>query len=463
MPNFISEDQIEQALVQKLQHLHGFDVLDCHTDNAEDLNDGSNRASKRDVILADRLREAALRLNPDIPRAAIESALEKLCERRQAMTLIAANQEIYGLLRDGIPVTFDNAQGQSQQERVRLLDFNLPGNNRFLAVTQLWIKGERGFRRPDVLLYVNGIPLVFIELKNSNVKLRNAFDDNLTNYKAEIPQLFLTNAFCVLSNAVETRVGSITAQWEHYFNWLRADDEKQKIDRAAIRAQGTSLEGVIEGLLPQQKLLDYVENFVLYYKDTQKIIAQNHQFIGVNRAYDVFLQRAELSGKLGVFWHTQGSGKSFSMIFYARKIFRKQTGNFTFVVVTDRDDLDGQIYRNFLHTRTVSEAEAAQPKRQRGNAQVPRTEQTHRFHADPEIPLGQRPRISRAVKSQRHHRDCRRGTPHAIQVAGGEHAQGLAQGELSGIHRHAAARARTQDQCVVRRIRVGIQFPTVDG
>ncbi|MDO9311263.1 MAG: type I restriction endonuclease subunit R [Nitrosomonas sp.] len=362
MPNFISEDQIEQALVQKLQHLHGFDVLDCHTDNAEDLNDGSNRASKRDVILVDRVREAALRLNPDIPREAIEGALEKLCERRQAMTLIAANQEIYGLLRDGIPVTFDNAQGQSQQERVRLLDSNVPGNNRFLAVTQLWVKGERGFRRPDVLLYVNGIPLVFIELKNSNVKLRNAYDDNLTNYKAEIPQLFLTNAFCVLSNAVETRVGSITAQWEHYFNWLRADDEKQKIDRAAIRAQGISLEGVIEGLLPQQKLLDYVENFVLYYKDTQKIIAQNHQFIGVNRAYDVFLKREELAGKLGVFWHTQGSGKSFSMIFYARKIFRKQTGNFTFVVVTDRDDLDGQIYRNFLNTRTVSEAEAAQPK-----------------------------------------------------------------------------------------------------
>jgi type I restriction enzyme R subunit len=362
MPNFISEDQIEQALVQKLQHLHGFDALDCHTDHAEDLNDSSNRASKRDVILIDRLREAALRLNPDIPREAIESALEKLCERRQAMTLIAANQEIYGLLRDGIAVTFDNAQGQSQQERVRLLDFNVPGNNRFLVVTQLWIKGERGFRRPDVLLYVNGIPLVFIELKNSNVKLRNAYDNNLTNYKAEIPQLFLTNAFCVLSNAVETRVGSITAQWEHYFNWLRADDEKQKIDRAAIRAQGTSLEGVIEGLLPQQKLLDYVENFVLYYKDTQKIIAQNHQFIGVNRAYDVFLKRAELAGKLGVFWHTQGSGKSFSMIFYARKIFRKQTGHFTFVVVTDRDDLDGQIYRNFLNTRTVSEAEAAQPK-----------------------------------------------------------------------------------------------------
>jgi len=362
MPNFISEDQIEQALVQKLQHVHGFDALDCYTKNAEDLNDGSNRVNKRDVILVDRVREAAIRLNPDIPPTAIEDALEKLLDRRQAMTLIAANREIYGLLRDGIPVEFDNAQGVRQQELVRLLDFNVPDNNRYLAVTQLWIKGERGFRRPDVLLYVNGIPLVFIELKNSNVKLRNAYDDNLTTYKAEIPQLFLTNAFCVLSNAIETKVGSITAEWEHFFNWLRADDEKEKIDRKAIREQGISLEGVIEGLLPRHRLLDYVENFILYYKDSSKIIAQNHQFIGVNRAYEAFLKREELAGKLGVFWHTQGSGKSFSMIFYARKIFRKQTGNFTFVVVTDRDDLDGQIYRNFLNTRTVSEAEAAQPK-----------------------------------------------------------------------------------------------------
>ncbi len=362
MSNFISEHQIEQALVQKLQHRHGFDVLNCHAINAEDLKDGSNRARKRDVILVDRVRDVAVRLNPDIPPEAIENALEKLCEQRQAMSLIAANQEIYGLLCDGIPVTFDNAQGQSQQGRVRLLDFNVSSNNRYLVVTQLWIKGRRGFFRPDVLLYVNGIPLVLIALKNSNVALRNAYDDNLTNFKAEIPQLFLTNAFCVLSNAIETKVGSITAQWQHYFNWLRTDDEKQQIDRTAIRAQGTSLESVIDGMLPQQKLLDYVENFVLYDKDTQKIIAQNHQFIGVNRAYGVFLKRRELLGKLGVFWHTQGSDKDFSMIFYVRKIFRKQTGNFTFVVVTDRDDLDSQIYHNFLHTRTVSETEAAQPK-----------------------------------------------------------------------------------------------------
>jgi type I restriction enzyme R subunit len=166
----------------------------------------------------------------------------------------------------------------------------------------------------------------------------------------------------VFSNAIETKVGSITAEWEHFFNWYRAEDEKEKVDREEVKRSGTSLEGVIAGLFHRQRLLDYVENFVLYYKDSQKIIAQNHQFIGVNRAYETFLKREELKGKLGVFWHTQGSGKSFSMIFYARKIFRKQTGNFTFLVVTDREDLDGQIYRNFLHTGTVTKAEAAQPK-----------------------------------------------------------------------------------------------------
>lgn len=362
MPNFISEDQIERALVQKLKELYRFDSLNCNTHDPEDLNDGSGRASKREVILVDRVREAAVRLNPTIPSHAIETALEKLLDRRQAMSLVAANQEIYSLLRDGISVEFDDAKGQKLNERVRLIHFNEPDENRYLAVTQLWVKGDRGFRRPDVLLFVNGIPLVFIELKNSNIKLKMAFDDNLTNYKREIPQLFLMNAFCVLSNGIETKVGSITAEWEHFFKWLRADDEKEKVDQEAIRKSGTSLESVIAGLLAPRRFLDYIENFILYYKDRDKVIAQNHQFIGVNRAYDTFLRRDDLKGKLGVFWHTQGSGKSFSMIFYVRKIFRKQKGNFTFVVVTDRDDLDGQIYRNFLYTNTVTKAESAQPK-----------------------------------------------------------------------------------------------------
>jgi len=361
MPNFISEDQIEQAVLRRLEQVHKFEILRCHCKDPEDLNDNSGRTNKRDVILFDRLRTAAISLNKHIPHSAIDEALERFSDRRTAMSQVAANREIYDLIRDGVPVEFEDEKGERQKERVRLIDFNNPKDNRFLAVSQLWVKGDVRFRRPDVLLYVNGIPLVFIELKNSNIKLKNAYDENITNYRAEIPQLFLTNAFCVLSNGIETKVGSFTAEWEYFFNWLRVDDEKEKIDRKKIEREGTSLERVVEGLFKRERLLDYVENFILYYKENQKIIAQNHQFMGVNRAYNAFIDRKQRKGKLGVFWHTQGSGKSFSMIFYSRKIFRKQVGNFTFVIVTDREDLDGQIYRNFLNTGTVTKAEAAQP------------------------------------------------------------------------------------------------------
>jgi type I restriction enzyme R subunit len=413
MPNFISEDDIEVAIVQKLQHLYGYDSLNCHTADPTDMNDGSGRRDKREVILRGPLKAAAIALNPRIPESAIDKALNDLCDRRQALSLINANRELDGLIRDGVRVEFKDAQGRHRTERVKVMDFEDPTSphNHFLVVTQLWIQStgvaaKAGYRRPDILLYINGLPLVFIELKNSNGKLRNAYDDNLTNYKADIPQLFLTNALCVLSNGIETRVGSLTASWEHYFHWLRPEDEKEKIRREQIREQGTSVERFLAGICPKSSLLDYVESFVLFHKQTQKIIAQNHQFLGVNRAFGVFCKRREsrdalgcngssqgttletpqaaledIANKprtpwrgaggegntpqangLGVFWHTQGSGKSFSMIFYARKIFRKLKGNYSFVIVTDREDLDRQIYQNFLNTETVKEAEASQPK-----------------------------------------------------------------------------------------------------
>ncbi len=361
MPNFISEDDIEQAVLQKLRQ-HGFQLLNCYTADADNLNDRSNRTNKRDVILTDRLKAAARRLNPSLPEIAIDKALAILTANRSIMSSIAANRELDGLIRDGISTDYENLQGRTEPVRVNIIDFNNSSNNEYLAVSQLWIKGEHSYRRPDILLYINGLPLVFIELKNSNIKLQNAFDDNLNYYKRDIPQLFHTNAFCILSNALETKIGSFTATWEYFFNWLRVEDEKEKIDRAEIQEAGTSLERAIDGLCAPAKLLDYIENFVIYHKETQKIIAQNHQFIGVNRAIAAFQNREAQQGKLGVFWHTQGSGKSFSMIFYVRKIFRKLTGNFTFVVITDRDDLDGQIYLNFLNTATVKKNEAAQPK-----------------------------------------------------------------------------------------------------
>ena len=368
--NFISEDDIEQGLIQRLQHLCSFDALNCFTAHPDDLNDGSGRGDKREVILAERLREAVVRLNPQAPAHAVDQAMGQLLQPRTAMSLAAANREMDGLIRDGIPVTYKPESGpqagQTLTERLKVIDFDQPdpkaGQNEYLAVSQLWIRGEFGYRRPDVLLYVNGLPLVFIELKNSNIKLRAAFDDNLTTYKAEIPQLFVANALCLLSNGIETKVGSLTARWEHFFAWLRVEDEKEALDRQAIAEQGLSVERAVLGLLKPERLLDYVENFCVFYRETQKVIAQNHQFIGVNNAFAQFVRRRELGGKLGVFWHTQGSGKSFSMVFYTRKIFRKLTGNFSFVVVTDRDDLDGQIYRNFLHTGVIGPNDDVRPR-----------------------------------------------------------------------------------------------------
>lgn len=368
--NFISEDDIEQGLIQRLQHLCGFDALNCYTAQPDELNDGSGRGDKREVILADRLRAAVERLNPQAPAHAVDQAMGQLLQPRTAMSLVAANREMDGLIRDGVPVTYKLESGpqagQTVTERLKVVDFDetdpKAGRNAYLAVSQLWIRGEFGYRRPDVLLYVNGLPLVFIELKNSNVKLRAAFDDNLTTYKAEIPQLFVANALCLLSNGIETKVGSLTARWEHFFAWLRVEDEKETLDRKAIAEQGLSVERAVLGLLMPERLLDYVENFCVFYRETQKVIAQNHQFIGVNNAFAQFVRRREQGGKLGVFWHTQGSGKSYSMVFYTRKIFRKLTGNFSFVVVTDRDDLDGQIYRNFLHTGVIGPKDDVRPR-----------------------------------------------------------------------------------------------------
>jgi type I restriction enzyme R subunit len=357
MPSYITENDIEQATLDRLREL-GY-----HT-----LNDQSNRTDKRHVILRDRLRAAAIRLNPDIPESAIDTALKELPDKPPIQNPTDTNREIYRHIRDGIPIEYKDPQTRkNKRDRVKLIDFDHPENNHYLAVSQLWIKTTNPtpratYRRPDILIYLNGLPLVFIELKNATAKIRTAYDDNLNNYKHDIPQLFLTNALCVLSNAIDTRIGSITATWDYFFQWLRPDDETEKIDRDQIRHSQTSLERLIHGLLTPAKLLDYIENFIIYDRETTKIIAQNHQFIGVNKSFEAFQTRDQRGGKLGVFWHTQGSGKSYSMIFYARKILRKCTGNYTFVIVTDRDDLDRQIYKTFLNTQTVNKGDTAQPK-----------------------------------------------------------------------------------------------------
>jgi type I restriction enzyme R subunit len=365
MANFISEDQIEKATIEVFVHNLGYRHLNCID------KDLTGRLNETDVIIKPLLKKKLVELNPTLPPSAIEEAYEQLCQTRLDKSDLMANKEAYGLIKNGVQVEINNAQGRKEPATVKVIDFNVKTNNDYLVVSQLWIQGQFIRRRPDLIVFVNGLPLIFIELKNSNIALRNAYDDNLLNYRKDIPLLFHYNAICILSNGLETKVGSFNSGYEHFFHWLRAESENQVPDKKRIKQYGVSLDYAVLGLCEKQRFLDYVENFILYHNDIAKIAAKNHQFLGVNNAISNFSLRLEHDaagtdtgnkGKLGVFWHTQGSGKSYSMIFFARKVFRKFTGNYTFLIVTDRDDLDGQIYRNFLGAGAFSKDTKCRPK-----------------------------------------------------------------------------------------------------
>ena len=363
MQSYIYESQIEKSAIMLLTEKLGYRHFDCKE------QDDTGRVNEEEVVIRSVLEQKVKELNPGLPQKALEDAIEAVTKIDRLSTLADANREMMNLLRQGVLVKFTRPDGKSQQEFVKVIDWENPRQNDFLVVSQLWIQGINRLR-PDLIIFVNGIPLITIELKNSSVTVESAYRDNLTRYRKDIPDLFIYNAFLIISNGIETRVGSTFASWEYYFPWLRVDDEKQKIDKERIRTFGCSLDYAILGMLVPEKLTDYVENFILFYNGN-KICAKNHQFLGVNQAFERFLdsQKEDVApdekGKLGVFWHTQGSGKSFSMVFLARKIKRKLEGHYTFLIVTDREDLDDQIYRNFLHAGFVTKSVKCRPKNSR--------------------------------------------------------------------------------------------------
>ena len=360
MANFISEDDIERDVIKVFRNeTLAYEYLNCYTATADNLNDGSGRSDKKQVVLLDRLYAALRRFNSKLPEAAIEAAVKQLTMPRNHLSAFEANKAVYQLIRDGVQVEVTNNAGRKEPKLVRVIAFEQPEDNNFLVVAQLWIQGKR-WRRPDLLVYVNGLPLVMIELKNSNVSVKCAFDDNLTHYKHDIPQLFDYNAITLLSNARETLISSFDSAWEHFSHWLRVDDEEQRINRKQLAAKQISLDYAVRSLFQKDRLLDYVENFILYHDHGYKVVAKNHQFFGVNKGVTSVETRRD--GKLGVFWHTQGSGKSYSMVLLCRKIFQKLNGNYTFLIVTDREDLDRQIYRNFLNTGATTESQTSRPK-----------------------------------------------------------------------------------------------------
>lgn len=352
MSDYSEDSLIEQPAIELFSQL-GWETANCFYEVCGP-NGTLGRETTAGVVLISRLRPVLERLNPDLPAEAFEQAIEELTRDRSRLSAVAANREVYNIIKDGVKVNIADTDGDGETvEIVRVIDWNEPANNDYFLASQFWVSGEMYKRRADLVGFVNGLPLVFVELKATHRRLENAYNHNLKDYKETIPQLFWYNALIILSNGSKSKIGSVTSAWEHFNEWKKINSEGEE----GI----VSLETIIRGTCDPVKLLDIIENFILFMEAQGgliKLAGKNHQYLGANNAIEALKQIENNKGKLGVFWHTQGSGKSISMIFFAQKIFRKIPGNWTFVVVTDRKALDGQIYKNFANTGVVTEKQA---------------------------------------------------------------------------------------------------------
>ena len=363
MKSFISEDKIEQAICNRLSQIeYGWKRIECDPSvAAQDDVSKTGRANPSECILPEVFFSALKRINPQIDAEILKGIVRDFRKDYTATDMVDTNYKFYNQIRNGVKVKV-RKNGKEDFDIVKLIDFDNVDSNDFHCVNQMWIKGRFRYRRPDVLLFVNGLPVVFIELKNSTVKVEESYNKNLVSYRKDIPNIFALNQICVLSNGLQTKLGAWNAGYEFFFEWLRVDDEKEKLDRDHIAEYGLSITNLIDGLFKKERLLDYIENFIFFDNKRIKIIAKNHQYLGVNNLMKSVERREELKGKLGVFWHTQGSGKSYSMVMFVRKMKRKLHGNFTFLIITDRDDLDTQIHKTFVRTEVIGDKEECQPK-----------------------------------------------------------------------------------------------------
>lgn len=347
MPDF-SEDTLENSIIGIFETL-GWQSQSCY-EEVFGADGTLGRETPADVVLIKKLRSKLEQLNPDKPKDAIDQAIAEIIRNRSMLSTFSANEEIYKLLKDGVKVEYHGSDGHRTHGKVQIIDWRNAKNNEFFLAKQLWISGQMYKRRADLVGYINGMPILFIELKAAHKRIEDSYRNNLTDYKSTIPQIFWYNALIVLSNGDEAKLGSITSTWEYFNDWKRINDENE---------QGViDVETLVKGVCDPEKLLDIIENFTLFTQiggTPVKIIPKNHQFLGVNNVYKRFNNIHEIDGRLGVFWHTQGSGKSVSMMALGQKVLRTLPGNWTFVIVTDRVDLDDQIYKNFADAGVVTE------------------------------------------------------------------------------------------------------------
>ena len=344
-----SEDGlIEQATQDVLEEL-GWQVVTAWQNESFGKEGLLGRDNKSEVILSRYLLQALEKLNPNLPKTAYEQAIEQISQKIADKTLGRINKEKNDLLKNGVPVSFINDKGELVKKKLKVFNFKEYADNHFLAVRQLEVVGELYNRRPDVVGFVNGIPLVFFELKAHHTDLRNAYTDNLKDYKDTIPHIFHNNAFVILSNGTDAKVGTVTSPYKFFLDWKRIEEDEEGV---------VSLDTMLRGTCAPHRLMDLFENFLLFDEsrgDVVKLMAKNHQYIGVNKVLENVKNIEDLKGKLGVYWHTQGSGKSYSMVFLCEKIHRKLGGAYTFLIAVDRTELENQLYDTFSGVGVVND------------------------------------------------------------------------------------------------------------
>ena len=345
---------VQESAANLLQDQLGWEVQWAFNDEILGVNGTFGRTSYKEVLLLRYFRAALKQFNSWITESQINEAIEKFQSHSSAASLLEINEEKYFFIRDGIPVTVKLNDGKTETKRATIIDFDNPENNHFLAIKELKIHGAVYKRRTDIVGFINGVPLLFIELKKLSVDVQNAYTDNYTDYQHSIPQLFYYNAFVMLSNSKEAKIGTLGSKYAFFHEWKRLrEDDRGRVD----------LETMLKGVCKKENFLDLLENFILFDHSggkTVKILARNHQYLGVNEAVKAYTQRKARKGRLGVFWHTQGSGKSYSMIFLSQKIRRKFSGSPTIVILTDRDELNKQICETFLGCGLMGKAKGSQ-------------------------------------------------------------------------------------------------------
>lgn len=355
----MANDYTEDKLIQKstaalMENELGWTSIMAWDAEVLGANGTLGRITHHEVLLVRHFKAALKSLNPWITETQLNQAVDRMTEHISSQTLMQINEEKYSYIRDGVPVSRQKPNGETEVVRAKVIDFRSADKNEFLCVRELCVHGSLHRRRADVVGFVNGLPLLFIELKNHDVAVEDAFNQNYRDYLDTIPQLFYHNAFIMFSNGWEARVGTIDSKWEFFHEWKRLTE---------LDAGNIELPTMLRGICKKENFLDILENFILYDHsggNVVKIMARNHQYLGVNQAAEMYRNRQYLNGKLGVFWHTQGSGKSYSMLFLAQKIRRKFEGSPTIMVLTDRDELNKQISDTFENCGLLGAQKAKQ-------------------------------------------------------------------------------------------------------